>query len=196
MKNSKIIIASVLAILGTGVYFYFKNKKTPTVVSEAPKAGTSVIAENPIDVINKNAEDAKNKGNAVLATIVWQVNNSTEALRLSRDILAKFNTIPDYKTKGSKQAINADIYNWTKQMFDLGYAPNGKGGAYKIDKVQSNNSPADALSKMILAKTNALPDYRTKGSLNAMCGDISTWTRQMFDLGYVPDLKGGSYKII
>ena len=81
-------------------------------------------------------------------------------------------------------------------MFDLGYAPTGGGGVVKISTVNESNAPAILLSKTILAKINSIPNYKTASTLYAINKDIQNMTIQMANLGYVPDLKGGIYKII
>jgi hypothetical protein len=189
MENSTktISIGLGVLVLGLGAYLYFKNKKEAVVgsVSNDVATGASVIAPSPVDVVSK----------ATVAAVVVGVDNSLEARKISKEIFAKVNSLPNYKTSGSKKAMIDEINNWTEQMFNVGYAPDGKGGIIKISEVKEGNAPAVLLSKAILANVNKLPSYKTSGSISNINKDIYNLTQQMIAMGYVPDLKGGSYKI-
>lgn len=214
MKKSEIIVIGI-GVVGLGVYFLTRKSKdssstiiNPLVDTNAsnvqlttlpdgtktttPPNGTSVIAEKPVDVVTKLNQNEAN----LISALTWQVDKSLEAMVLSKHILERVNAQPSYSTMGTHKAVNKDIYDSTQKMFDLGYAPNGKGGIYNIKKIQGNNAEANALSKKVLDNINKIPNYKTKGTLNAINKEIYDWTQKMFALGYVPDLKGGSYVIV
>ena len=217
MKNS-ILVVGGLSLAGLAIYMYAKNKNnvltivSPEVSNELTQilsggklpdgttaSGTSSIAKNPIDTVQVTPPAPAldpNKVNSILSTIVWQVDNSIEANRLSKEVLGRVNAQPNYKTRSTHISTNKTIYDLTQKMFDLGYAPNGKGGVYKIVKTPANNTVADGISKSILQKINIIPNYKTKGTLTSLNKEIYDLSQKMFNLGYVPDGKGGSYKIV
>jgi hypothetical protein len=224
MEDSTKKTGIVIILLGLLGYFYFKNKKAVTTdittitdaittkpISNEPTqvfgtklpdgttaTGVSSIAPNPVDVVPTALPPVVAIAPIALPTVapIVLVDNSGEAIKISKQIFTKIGSIPTYRTKGSLQAINKDVYAMTQKMLDLGYAPTGAGGAVRISKINESNAPAIVISKAILAKINSIPNYKTAGTLNAINKDIQNMTTQIFNLGYVPDLKGGIYKII
>lgn len=223
MKNSVKILS--LGAIGVVIYFYFKNKKSgqalvdttgtdqefsikasdltgvnePTQVLGATlpdgttATGASNIATSPVDVVPSKTSTTTLTNTT--SSGAWQTSSLPEAESLSKEIVAKINKLPSYKTSGTLQSVNNDIKDLTNKMFILGYAPNGDGGVYKITVIPASNTEANALSAQILEKVNAIPRYKTKSTHISLNKDIYDLSKKMFELGFVPDGNGGSYRI-